>query len=177
MKKIFSILLIFLTFIFIYFLQSNFFIWFNIAGVKSNLFIILTLFIGIFVGKIYGFSIGIIFGLLLDLFMGKAIGINAIALATVGLCGGMFIKNISKDSRITIMLMTIVSTFIAEVISYILQIILFNLSIEIIPFLKIILLEILYNSMIIIIVYPIIQKAGVTIEKVFTESKILTRYY
>ena len=177
MKKILSIIIIFITFILIYFLQSNFFNWFNIAGVKPNLFIILTLFIGIFIGKAYGFSIGIIFGLLLDFFTGKAIGINAISLAIVGLCGGIFIKNISKDSRITIMLMTIVATFIAEVISYTLQIMLFNLSIEIIPFLKIILLEILFNSMIIIIIYPIIQRAGIVIEKIFTEKKILTRYY
>lgn len=85
MKKILSIIIIFITFIFIYFLQSNFFIWFNIAGVKPNLFIIFSLIIGIFIGKIYGASIGIIFGLLIDLFIGKALGINAIILGVAGL--------------------------------------------------------------------------------------------
>lgn len=85
MKKILSIIIIFITFIFIYFLQSNFFSWFNIAGVKPNLFIILSLIVGIFIGKIYGASIGIIFGLLLDLFIGKALGINAIVLGIAGL--------------------------------------------------------------------------------------------
>ncbi len=84
MKKILSIIIIFITFIFIYFLQSNFFSWFNIAGVQPNLFIILALFIGIFIGKIYGASIGIILGLLLDLFIGKALGINAIVLGLAG---------------------------------------------------------------------------------------------
>lgn len=85
MKKILSIIIIFITFIFIYFLQSNFFTWFNIAGVKPNLFIIFSLIIGIFIGKIYGTSIGIAFGLLLDLFIGKALGINAIILGMAGL--------------------------------------------------------------------------------------------
>ncbi len=84
MKKILSIVIIFITFIFIYFLQSNFFNWFNIAGVKPNLFIILSLIIGIFLGKIYGTSIGIVCGLLLDLFIGKVLGINAIILGIAG---------------------------------------------------------------------------------------------
>lgn len=85
MKKILSIIIIFLTFIFLYFLQANFFTWFNIAGVKPNLFIILSLFIGIFIGRIYGVSIGISLGLLLDFFISKAIGINAIVLGIAGL--------------------------------------------------------------------------------------------
>ena len=85
MKKILSIVIIFITFIFIYFLQSNFFNWFNIAGVKPNLFIIFLLIIGIFIGKTYGASIGIFFGLLLDLFIGKVVGINAIVLGMAGL--------------------------------------------------------------------------------------------
>lgn len=80
MKKVLSIVILFLTFIFIYFLQANFFIWFNIAGVKPNLFIIIALYVGIFIGKAYGVSIGILMGLLLDFFIGKAIGINAIIL-------------------------------------------------------------------------------------------------
>ena len=85
MKKILSIIVIFITFIFIYFMQSNFFSWFNIAGVKPNLFIILSLLIGIYIGKIYGGIIGIVFGLLLDLFIGKTLGLNAIVLGLAGL--------------------------------------------------------------------------------------------
>ena len=85
MKKVLSIIIIFLLFIFIYFLQSNFFSWFNIAGVQPNLFIILSLIIGVFIGKIYGATIGIVFGLLLDLFLGKVLAINAIVLGIAGL--------------------------------------------------------------------------------------------
>jgi len=89
----------------------------------------------------------------------------------------MFTKNFSKDSRITIMLMAVATTFACELISYIYQIILFDLAIEILTFIKIIAIEILFNSMIIIIIYPIIEKAGTLLERIFTEDKILTRYY
>ena len=77
----------------------------------------------------------------------------------------------------TILVMSVVATLVCEIISYLLQIILFGVSIEIVRFIKIILIEILYNSMIIIIIYPIIKKAGTTLERIFTQSKILTRYY
>ena len=59
--------------------------WFNIAGVKPNLFIILVLITGLFVGKIYGATTGIVLGLLLDFFIGKKLGIYAIQLGLAGL--------------------------------------------------------------------------------------------
>lgn len=85
MKKILSTIIIFLIFILIYFLQSNFFSWFNIAGIKPNLFIILVLMVGLFIGKIYGATTGIVLGLLLDFFIGKNLGIYAIQLGIAGL--------------------------------------------------------------------------------------------
>ena len=73
--------------------------------------------------------------------------------------------------------MTVGATLICEMISYLIQIIIFKLSIEILPFMKILAIEILYNVMLIIIIYPLIVKAGTTLERIFTEDKILTRYY
>ena len=43
MKRIFVTLCILIIFLILYLLQSNFFTWFNIAGVKPNLFILLVL--------------------------------------------------------------------------------------------------------------------------------------
>ena len=51
MKKALTIIILCITFIFIYLLELNFFSWFTIAGVKPNLFVILTLFIGLYSGK------------------------------------------------------------------------------------------------------------------------------
>lgn len=77
----------------------------------------------------------------------------------------------------TIMIMSIATTVLCELISYVFQIILFKVSIELVAFIKIILLEVIFNAMIIIIIYPIIKKAGTILERVFTKDKILTRYY
>jgi len=75
------------------------------------------------------------------------------------------------------MVMGVATTLVCELISYIYQMILFNLSIEILAFTKIILIEMLFNSLIIIIIYPIIEKSGVLLERMFTQDKVLTRYY
>lgn len=77
----------------------------------------------------------------------------------------------------TLIVMSAISTLVCEIISYIFQIILFKLSFELGAFIKIILIEIIFNSMIIIIIYPIIEKTGMLLERVFKEDKILTRYY
>ena len=55
MKRALIITVLFLVFLIIYFLQSNFFSWYNIAGIQPNLFIVFILSIGLFLGKICGF--------------------------------------------------------------------------------------------------------------------------
>ena len=75
------------------------------------------------------------------------------------------------------MLMSAGTTIICEFISYLIQIIIFKLSIDAVPFIKILGIEVLYNSMLIIIIYPLIQKAGEVLEKIFNDKNILTRYY
>ena len=54
MRKTGIVICLILSFIIIYLLQANFFTWFNLAGVKPNLFIILVLTIGLFAGKNMG---------------------------------------------------------------------------------------------------------------------------
>lgn len=142
-----------------------------------NLFVIYVLFIGLFYSKIAGTTYGTICGLLLDLFIGRKVGISAIMLGTVGLIGGIFDKNFSKDSRITIMIMVIVSTFIYEIGSYLLGYFIYEYTFEILSFVKILLIEILYNIILIIILYPMMQNLGYKIEEEYKGNRILTRYF
>lgn len=83
MKKSLSILYIILVFFLIYFLQSNFFTWFNIAGIMPNLYVILVLFIGLFMQRKLGLGFGLIFGLYLDIVLRKNVGISALALGII----------------------------------------------------------------------------------------------
>lgn len=178
MKRTLVITAFFIVFLILYILQTNFFSWYNIAGIKPNLFIIFTLFIGLFLGKTTGFAMGIIFGLLLDLFISKRIGLNSIMLSVAGLTGGILDKSFSKESRITFMGMTFAVTIFCELINYVLQIIILNIESTFINLIKIITIEAIYNAILVIILYPLIKKAGNKTEEAFYEKKrILMRYY
>ena len=177
MKRTLVIIVFFIISLFAYFLQSNFFNWYNIAGIQPNLFIILILTIGLYLGEKYGFSLGIILGLLLDLFIGKRIGLNAIMLGIAGLIGGILDRSFSKESRITFMIMTIAVTVLCEVINFTLQIILHGAEPVFMQCMKIIMIEAIYNAILIIILYPLIQKMGNKTEEIFREKKSLMKYY
>lgn len=177
MKKFLTILGIIIAFFILYFLQTNFFTWFTISKVMPNLFVILILFIGLFIGKKTGFTLGLIFGIYLDLMVGKSIGITGIMLGILGLIAGYIDKNFSKDSRITIMVIVALATVVFEIGIYLFQIFRWGISIEIIPFLKILSIEVLYNVILIIILYPLIQKIGTKIESIFKTKAIKTRYF
>lgn len=177
MKKGLIIFLLIIAFLISYFLQSNFFSWFNIAGVKPNLFVILVLCIGLFAGRTTGSILGLVFGLLLDIFIGKKIGISGILLAAVGFSGGYLDKNFSKDSKITIILMCIGATVVYELASYLIQMAIWKFEPEFLALAKIITIEAFFNSILIIIGYPLTKKAGYRIEETFKGTNILTRYF
>ena len=177
MKKTIINIVLIITLLIIYFLQSNFFNWFTIAGVMPNIFIIFILFIGLFANKTMGTIYGIIWGLVLDFAIGRNIGIYAVCFGVIGFLAGAFDKNFSKDSRMTIMLMVLGSTIMFEVARYILNYFFLSTNIEILSFIKVIGLEVIYNIIIAIIIYPLIQKFGYYIENEYKGSKILTRYF
>lgn len=177
MKNTVIIIATIFIFLILYFLQVNFFNWFTIAGISPNLFVILVLFLGLFAGKRVGVPMGIFLGILLDFFASKKIGISAIMLGIVGIIAGILDKNFSKDSRMTIILMTIVATATYEIGVYILNYIIVSTNIEILLFIKILLVEVIYNAILTVILYPLLQKAGYYIEEAFRGKQILTRYY
>lgn len=175
-KKILIYICLFITFIFIYILQSNFFTWFNIAGVQPNLFVILILFCGLFTGKISGLICGVISGILLDLFMHTSVLIEPIMLGAIGFIIGMVAKNFSKESRLNIMIMVVATTLVYGTGAYILKMLTENVQLELLAFIKIILIEAFYNAMITIIIYPIINYFGPKVENKIFGDKIL-RYF
>ena len=177
MKKTLRFCGIFITFFILYFLQTNFFSWFTIAGIKPNLFVILVLFVGLFSGKLQGIVTGAICGTLLDLFVGKSIGITGIMLGIVGFLGGYFDKNFSKDSKITIIFMVLGATIIYELGKYMFTVVSLKLEVELLPFIKILFVELIYQILLTIILYPLIKKVGYNIENVFKGNNILTRYF
>ncbi len=177
MRKTIITVSLFIVFLIIYFLQANIFPNFSIAGITPNLFIIYVLFIGLYANQTLGVIFGIIIGLFLDSVYGQSIGLSAVMLCVVGFLGSYFDKNFSKDNKLTILFMVIGATVIYELGLYSLKSIIYEFNFELWFFVRILLLEILYNSLLSIIFYPIIQKIGYAMDRNFKENNLLTRYF
>lgn len=175
-KAVINIVLIITIFI-IYFLQSNFFTWFNISGIMPNLFVIFVLFVGLFANKLLGVVYGVLAGIIWDLAIGTQTGVNAVALGLVGLLAAIFDKNFSKDSRATIMFMVLGSTIVFEILVLIMNYAIFATNVEIINFVRILAIEVIFNLILVIILYPLMQKSGYYIENEYKGNRILTRYF
>lgn len=124
-----------------------------------------------------GIPLGMILGIVLDLLGGKIIGISSIMFVIILIIADMYDKNFSKDNRMTIMIMVISTTIIYEFGIYILSVFKLSINLELISFIKILMIEAIYNALLTIIIYPIIQNLGTLLEETFKEQKILTRYF
>jgi rod shape-determining protein MreD len=177
MKKFLIILALIVQGLIIYFLQVNVFSNLTIAGIKPNLLVIYVLCLGLYANSYVGVGLGAFFGLLLDLLFGKVIGISAIMLCIVGFLGSYFDKNFSKENKITIILMSMGATIIYELGTYFVSSIMLGFDAEYWLFFKKIIVEVIYNSLLVIIFYPLIQKIGYWIDRNFKKTNILTRYF
>ena len=177
MKSFKGILIVVLLFVIIYFLQINFFSWFNISGIMPNLFVVLVLFIGLFVGNKLGAVFGLSFGIILDITFGRVVGPTGVILGIIGLLGEHFDKNFSKDNRIMIILISIACTILFETIMYIFKFATLKIDIDILTFIINLLIENLFNTLLIIIFYSGIKKLGYYLEDTFKGRQLLTRYF
>ena len=152
MKKVLINLALILIGFVIYFLQANFFSWFSIGGIRPNLFVIYILFIGLFGNRSMGIVYGAVWGIFLDLIYKTNVGI-------------------------TVMFMVFGTTIIFEVITYFITYMLYSINVEVLSFIKILIVEIIYNILVTIIIYPLMQKFGYYMENEYKGNKILTRYF
>ncbi len=177
MKKTSKIILLMVIYLVVFFLQANIFQSFTIAGVMPNLFVIYILFIGLFANVTTSVLFGVIGGLIVDLAYSKTIGITALMMCTIGYLGAYFDRNFSKENKITIILMVAISTIIFEIGYYGMNSIILGFETEILYFVKILAIEVLYNILLTILLYPSIQKVGYSIDRTFKKTNILTRYF
>lgn len=167
----------YIIFILLYFLQTNFFSWFTIAGVSPNIFIIYILFIGLFTDNKFSLIMSLFTGITLDLVVGRTLGITALIFSLVSIVAGYFEKNFSKENKITIIIMVIGMTLACESLNYFLNVLILEIPAEVFAFSKILIIETIYNIFIINIFYKLILKSGVALERQFKQKNILTRYF
>lgn len=90
---------------------------------------------------------------------------------------GYLDKNLSKDSKITVILLVMALTIIGEIFIYGYKAILLSIDVELMIFAKKLIIEVIYNALLTIILYPLMQKCGYKIEEIFKNPQILTRYF
>lgn len=177
MKKFVIGVITYFIFIILYFIQANFFGWFTIAGISPNIFVIYILFLGLFTDNKFSLIMALLTGITLDLVIGKTLGATAILFCLISIIANYFDKNFSKDNKFTILIMVIGMTLVFEVTNYFLNALILEIPIEIEAFSKILLVEVIYNTILTIIFYNAFIKSGALLERQFKEKNILTRYF
>ena len=69
------------------------------------------------------------------------------------------------------------ATAVFEIFIYVYKSMSISMNVEIWEFIKILIVEIIYNALITIILYPLMQRLGYKIEEIFKNPQILTRYF
>ena len=161
-KKFLIGIAMYVVFIILYFIQADFFSLFTIAGISPNIFIIFILFLGLFTDNLFSIIMALLTGIIFSI---------------VAIIAGYFDKNFSKDNKITIMIMVVGMTIVCEIVNYFLNAAILESLIELKSFIRILLIETLYNAILTIIFYGAIIKLGYKLERQFKQKNILTRYF
>lgn len=177
MKKFLIGVLFYFVFLIFYLLQTNLFSWFTIAGISPNIFIILILFLGLYTDNKFSIILSLLIGVTLDLVVGKTLGVTAITFCLITFICRYFDRNFSKDNKLSNLILVVGTTIIYESITYLVNCLILEIDIEIVPFIRILSIEVLYNVILTFIFYNLILSLGSTVERQFKERNILTRYF
>ena len=137
-------------------LQTTVFQYFNFGGIAPNLLIIVTASYGFMFGKRYGMTVGFISGLLMDIFYGSVLGFYALIYLYIGAGNGIFHRVFyQNDIKLPLALIT-VSDLLYSFVCYILLFLLrgrFQIGFY---FKGVIIPEIVYTIFVTVFLYPVI---------------------
>lgn len=108
----------------------------------------------------------------IDLTYGEVVGITPAMLCLVGFIATIFDSLWSKDEKISIIIMVVLSTFIFEFGSYFIKSVVLDFKVELGTFFKILLWEEIYNVILTIIFFGLIKKLGYTMERKLKRSNM-----
>lgn len=177
MKK--NIIIIFLLIIsyLVFFIQMAFFNNITMWGVKPNLILVYLTLLVTYTNKPAYMLVAIIIGLIIDFSSSSIIGANTLALLTATLIVEKF-NNIIYTSSIYVDILKIsVATIVYGIVYYLLCIAIKQSNFEGLVFLKILGIEIIYNTLLVMIIYPITSFIGSKLKAIYKNNNMLTRYF
>lgn len=102
------------------FLQVTLLNFISVFGVKPDLILIIVVFNAFLKGSREGALIGFLGGLFEDLAIGSYIGMNALSAMAVGYLVGLSESKLYKDSSLMVVFLVWLSSFVAQLLNYIL---------------------------------------------------------
>lgn len=144
----------------------------SLFGIKPNLILITTIVISLWYGVYTGGISAIILGIIADTLFGSSHGgVFTISYTIVGVVIGVFNYNYRKENKMSLVYVTIIATFLFEVVQCIFYLISGTLELNLIYLLKQIIISSLLNIVIVYIVYSIIYRLSEYIEDRIIQSK------
>lgn len=163
-KTLTGIIIIFVIGISI-FLQANLLQAIPLNGTSANIGIILISSVGLICGKYIGGVTGLVYGILYDISFGRTIGMYTGLYVLVGYLSGMFNKNFSKDNKVSMIFLISIITALFESIIYLFSVLFRNYDFELQSMLFIISKELIYNTILILMLYKFLIWFGDMINK------------
>ncbi len=145
-------------------LQTTFFQAVAFGGIVPNLLIILVSAFGFMRGEKEGLLLGFLCGLLCDICYGEIVGFQALIMVYIGFLNGKFSGIFYPEDIKLPMALIIISDLSFGVVNYILMFLLRGRLIFSYYFQNVILPEVVYTTLITLILYPIILKFNMYLE-------------
>ncbi len=146
-------------------LQINFFNGVPLVGVLPNAGIVLVAGLGLVSGRLIGGISGFVYGLWMDLFLSRTIGVHILLYTLLGSLAGAFNKNFSKENKLSMVMLILLSTILFETVSYVFSLFLHASQFEWWFFISTIILESVYNILLTLLFFRPITGLGELIYK------------
>ena len=159
--------------IFLFLLQSTVFQSLSFNGIVPNLLIVLTASYGFMNGEKWGIIVGFFCGLLCDIFFGDVIGFHALLMMYIGYLNGKFSGGFYPEDLILPMSLNVLSDVSYGFLCYIFQFLLRGKLNFPYYFVHVILPEVVYTTLITILLYPLILFVNTKLERAVKRSKTI----
>lgn len=136
----------------------------SLFGVKPNLILMMAIVISLWYGLIAGGISSFCLGVLSDFLFGSGNGIFTISYTLVGICIGTFEFIYRKESKMSLVYVTCIASFLFEIIQYLYYVLFCQVEGQIMLLGKQMIISALLNVVMVLLIYSCIGKLSVYIE-------------
>ena len=145
MKKLIIIIGSMLIIILLFLAQINLLNTTPLFGVIPNVGIVFICAFGMSAGSSIGAAFGLSYGFLADIVFGRTFGIYTLLYLLIGVLSGFLNNKISKDNKLSLVLMVLIFTAFFEICTSIISVVLYKVDFNFLYLIKVIAIEEVYN--------------------------------